>query len=347
MLKTYKKLTVAIVLALMIAALTIPVAAMDFQVLPELPDNQRHNDSTFFDLLVTPGQRQNLVIEIRNISDNDIVVLVETITASTGRNGQINYTSRGELDETLRFSFEDLVTLPQDHFEVPALSSIEVAIDLEVPNEWFDGAILGSIRVLREATQEERDEGGMIVNQFASVTAVRLVTREDAEEIPVDLALGEITAELINYRASIVVPIRNLQPRIIQGARATARIFPLGANQPIFEYNLERLDFAPNSVFPFSFVDREGYGIEAGDYTAVIEVEHEGEVWSFNQDFHITAQAAATVNESAVNQHGAVRPQQGLTMWMWIAIIGGGLLLIVIIILIIVLARRKSEFPRH
>jgi len=343
--KRYKKRTITVVLALMIAALTVPAAAMDFLVVPDLPENQRQNGSTFFDLLVTPGQRQDLVIEIQNISENDIVVLVETITASTGRNGYINYTSRGELDETLRFSFEDIVTLPQDYYEIPALSSIQVAIALEVPDELFEGAILGSIRVLREATQQEREEGGMIVNQFALATAVRLVTREDAEEIPVDFAVGEITADLVNYRASIVVPIRNVQPRIIKNARAVARVFETGSNQPIFEYTLENLEFAPNSVFPLSFVDEAGYGIDAGDYTAVVEVEHGGEVWNFDQSFHITVQEAATVNTNAVNQHGAVRPrQQQVSMnWMWIAIIGGGVLVIILLILVIVLARRNRR----
>jgi len=345
MLKTYKGLTITIVLTLMVAVLMIPVAAMDFLVMPELPENQRQSSSTFFDLLVTPGQKQDLVIEIQNISENDIVVLVETITASTSRNGQINYTSRGKLDETLRFSFEDLVTLPQDYFEIPALSSIKVALALETPNEWFDGAILGSIRILREATQQERDEGGMIVNEFARAIAVRLVTREDAEEIPVDLAVGEITVELINYRASIVVPVRNLQPRIIKDARAVAQIFPTGSNQPIFEYTLDNLEFAPNSILPLSFVDEAGYGIDSGDYTAVIDIEHDGEAWSFNQGFHITAQEAVTVNENAINQHGAVRPQQqGLTLWMWIAIICGVVLLVVILTLMIVLSLRTRRF---
>ena len=347
MTKIIRKLTVIAIVALMAIVFKPTASAMDFQVRPNLPDNQRQNDSTFFDLLVSPGQEQDLVIEITNRSENDIVVLVETITASTSRNGQINYTSRGELDETLKFSFEDLVSLPQSHFEIPALSNIEVAINLKVPDEVFDGAILGSIRVLREATQEERDASGVFYNQFASVTAVRLVHRENAEDIPVDFVLGDITAELVNYRASIIVPIRNRHPRIIKNASATARIYPRDSSQFIFEYNLESLEFAPNSIFPFSFVDNEGYGIDAGDYTAIIDVEYAGETWSFEQDFHITEAAAARVNESALNQHGQERPTSNMTvipMWAVIAIVVGAALFIAVIVLIVMLSRRRSGF---
>jgi len=347
--KTIKKLIVIFVLVFIASKLVLSAAAMDFSVTPEFPENQRNSGSSFFDLLVYPGQEQELVIVVHNISEKDIVVLVELITATTSRNGQINYTSRGLQDETITHSFEDIATLPQSHYDIPAESSTEVRISLSVPNEPFDGAILGSIRVLREVTQEERDAGGAIVNQFASVTAVRLVQSEGAEDIPADFALGSISAELINYRASIVAHVRNTQPRIIKNATATARIFQQNNNQMIFEYTLDPLDFAPNSVFPFSFIDEGGYGIDAGFYTAHIDIEYGGRVWNFVQDFEVTQQEASAVNESAVNQHGQHRPapveSQAFPLWGIIAIAVGVAILAAIIVLIIVLTRRRSPYP--
>ena len=309
----FRKTTLLVAIALMVALLAMPALAMDFGVRAILPENQRGGESGFFDLIVYPGQRQELLIEIANFSEDEIVVLVETITASTSRNGQINYTSRGILDETIKYSFEDLATLPESYYFIPAGSAIEVPIILTMPDGVFDGAILGSIRVLREATQDERDAAGAIVNQFAHVTAVRLVQSEDAEDMAADFALGDITMELINYRASFVANIRNTQPIIIKGATATARIYAKSGDQaatgqPMFEHAIESLEFAPNSVFPFSFVDMEGYGIDAGDYRAVIDIGHEGRNWSFEQDFNISEEAAAVVNDGAVNQHGQARP---------------------------------------
>ena len=346
-LKILRKLMLVTVMVLMTSALIIPVVAMDFHVRPELPENQRQNGSTFFDLLVTPGQVQDLVIVISNISDNDIVVLVEPITVSTGRNGQINYTSSGEMDETLMYSFEDLLSLQQSQYDVPAQSSIEVTMNLRAPGELFDGAILGSIRVLRDATREEREAAGVAISQFASVNAVRLVNREDAEDIPVIFELGNISTESIEQIQSIVVPVRNTQPRLVQGAKATAQIFQSGSEESIFEYKIDKVDFAPNSIFPLTISDQQGNGIETGDYNAIIEVEHEGQIWSFEQDFHINTQAVVATSESVPDRQADERQsEQSIPMWKWIAIMVVGLLLIVIIVMIIAVSRRRKAFPR-
>jgi len=347
MLKVLNKMTIFIVLASLAALLTIPAAAMDFSVSAVLPGNQRPNGSAFFDLLVHPGQEQDLIVEISNTRSTDIVVLVETITASTSRNGQINYTASGKMDDSLEHSFEDIVAMPQSYYDIPAKTTIQVPISLTVPDAPFSGAILGSIRVLREATQEEKDAAGAIVNQYAHVTAVRLVQSENAEEIPADFALGEINVELVNYRASIIANVSNTQPIIIKGATASAVIYPKGSDQAIFEDSIESLDFAPNSVFPYSFVDREGYGIDAGDYTVAINIGYDGRDWNFRQDFTIDPKTADEVNEGAVNQHGQVRPEaEGIApaetpAWVYIMIAIGGAVLTALIALVIMVARRK------
>jgi len=354
MFKVIRKILALSALLLLAVVFAMPAAAMDFSVRAVLPENQRNNGNTFFDLLVEPGQMQELVVEVRNSSSSEIVVLVETITATTSRSGQINYTSRGTPDETMKYSFEDMVDLRENYFTIPGNSSIQVPIGITVPDEPFDGAILGSIRVLREATQEEKDAAGAIVNQYAHVTAVRLVQDENAEDIPAGFALGAIDAELINYRASIVAEIRNTQPRIIKGASATASIYPMGSSEAIFNHGLETLDFAPNSVFPYSFVDREGYGIEAGDYTAVINIEYGGENWRFEQNFTIVPEVAAAVNNGAVNQTGQQRPAAanetgvfGAPMWLVVAIGVGAAMLTAVIILIILVARRRPAYNQN
>ena len=353
MTRTYRKIMTIAMIAMMSAALLVQASAMDFSVTPELPDNQRRNGNSFFDLMVQPGQSQDLVIEIANLSDVEILVLLEAITASTSRNGQINYSARGLLDESMQFSFEDLVTLPASQFVIPAQSSIQVPIGLTIPDSLFEGTLLGSIRVLREATQEEKDAAGAIVNQYAHVTAVRLVQSESADAIAADFELGGISAELINFRASIVAEIRNTQPKVIKGARATAAIYAIDDNQQVvFEHTMETLDLAPNSIFPYSFVDREGYGIEAGDYRAVIEIEYEGQSWSFEETFTIDPAVAAEINDNAVNQQGQVRPNisadsiTGLPIWAVIAIAGGAAVISAMAVAIIMLARKRRD-PFH
>jgi len=212
--------------------------------------------------------------------------------------------------------------------------------------------ILGAIKVLREATRDERESAGAIANQYAHVTAVRLIQSENAADVKADFALGDIIPDLVNYRASIIAHIRNTQPMIVKNASASAAIYPKGDEAPIFESTNETLEFAPNSVFPLSFIDREGYGIDAGDYTAIVAINHEGRDWLFEKDFTILPQIAAEVNNGSVNQHGQQRPdtaQRDTTELPFWALIVGGLgtvLPITTIILMVVTARRRSAFAR-
>src|SRR5699024_7287967 len=43
----------------------------DYSVKPILPNNQWDKDKSFYDLRVTPGQKETLQLQINNYSDND------------------------------------------------------------------------------------------------------------------------------------------------------------------------------------------------------------------------------------------------------------------------------------
>jgi hypothetical protein len=279
-----------------------------------------------------------------------MIVLVEAVTASTNRNGDVDYTSKqAMMDETLQTSLEEMITIPQTHYTVPADSSLPISVTLKVPEQPFDGIALGSIRVLKEVTDEERAAGGMIVNQFAYVVAVRLAQSRNASDIEPDFALGEVTAELVNHRASIVAQIRNPMPRLINAANVTATIYPKDSDQSIFSYDMSDVNFAPNSIFNLSFVDRAGYGIEAGEYTAKVAVELQGETWNFERNFIITAQEAAVVNESAVNQQAQQNPRTpgvtgGIPQWVIYAGISVlAIMLVSLLILTVVVIKRNMK----
>jgi hypothetical protein len=343
--KRLKKLMVYAILTAIAIVFAITATAMDFSVTLVLPENQRDNGSSFFDLIVRPGQVQDLMIEVINTEERDINVLVEAVTASTTQGGDINYTTKdGEMDETLKFAFEDMITEPNSPITVPAGERVAIPIRLTVPNEPFEGIILGSISVLQMITEEERVSDATIINEYAYVTAVRLMQNEGAESLPADFALGEIEAELVNFRAAVVVPVRNTEPKLIRGATMHAQIFQSGRINPIFEHTRENVGIAPNSIFPFSFIDEEGYGISSGDYTARITIEYEGENWTFEQDFHISPLAAAAVNDGALNLTGETRPVEywwdNIPLWVMVSAAAGAVL---VLSLIIVAIKNKRE----
>ena len=340
-----------IVFLVSVLAAALPAAAGTggFSVNPLLPENQNRDTRGFFDLMVSPGQRQELTVTISNSNNTEIAVTIQTITATTNRNGIVNYTSADVSDETLRHSFANITTIPEETITIPANSSRQAVVILAVPEESFDGIILGSIRVLKAITEEERNAGGAIVNQYSYTVAVRL--SQNAAEIETDFLLGSVEPTLVNHRASIVAYLRNPQPKLIKNVEAVARIYPLGSDTAIFESVKNDMEFAPNSIFPFSMVDQAGYGIRAGNYLAKIQVIHEGRTWDFEHEFEILATDADNINRNSVNQTQFPNEPAGqlvsglgnlpIPTWALIAIIAGALLLIAAILL--GLKKRKSD----
>jgi hypothetical protein len=195
------------------------------------------------------------------------------------------------------------------------------------------------------------EAAGAIVNRFAHVIPVRL--RENDNPVEVVLTMGDVNAELFDLRAQIVAEVHNPQPRLVMGATAEASIYPLGSNEPIFAMSNVNVDFAPNSTFPITFVDRGGFGVVAGDYLAVVSVEHEGQVWSFEQEFTIDAAVAEEINTGAVNVQQAP-PQQfgglgagggtdGDFPVLLVTIISAAVVIVVLIIVVAILVIKNNK----
>ena len=347
MTSTFKKIIVFVALVCLLPVFASASAVSpEFSVIPELPDNQRQNGNTFFDLLVHPGQRQTLFINIINLAPEDIVVLVEAVTASTGSNGNINYSETADImDPSLKFPFHELASLQNQRETIPAHQEKSIPISLSIPDEPFDGMLLGSIRVLKEITEEERQAGGMILNQYAYVIAVRLVQDENAENIPPDFTFGGVSTQLINHRASIVANIHNTAPKLIKGADISAQISQAGADAPLFELSMPA-EFAPNSILPLVFTDMDGRGLIPGDYNATVRLQYEGRIWDFEESFTIDPRQADSVNEGAINLYDEQSSHnwfEDIPLWARFALGIGGLALILLIASIIRLFRKKMR----
>lgn len=62
-----------------------------FSVEAKLTQNQIDSNVTYFDLKMKPEDTQTLEVEVKNTSSEEITIKVQTITASTNRNGIIDY----------------------------------------------------------------------------------------------------------------------------------------------------------------------------------------------------------------------------------------------------------------
>ena len=324
-----------------------------FQLSPVIPDNQTPGTFGFFNLNVESGARQRIYVEIINNNDEPIFVEVRLFTVGTNINGILDYTRQGITNDTLLTPFEDIAALGIDGEElyIPANTTIEVPVDLSIPDHGLDGLVLGAIHVLLGITEEERAGAGMIVNRFAQVIPIRL--HQGFIETDPDFELGDINIEMINFRAAIIAEVHNPLPQIVLGVNAGARIYPRGTDTPIFARGNVSVDFAPNGIFGFSLVDEAGFGLHPGDYTAVITLTHHGVEWEFVRDFEILEEEANRVNDGAVNQQQQLPPPgtadniQAVVVesdipWLWIAIGAGAFILLVLILIIIIMLLKNK-----
>lgn len=344
-------ITLVITLVCVLASNIAVGASTGFSVTPVLPENQVPETTSFFDVVVVPGDQQELAISINNSRDTDITVELSLFSPGTASNGSINYTASGRADVSMAYSFEELalLTTPRE-VTVPANSRMIVPVIVDIPVAGFDGIILGSVHALLGITEEEIAEAGMIVNRFAFAIPVRL--RGNDVPIAPDFALGEANIGTFNHRAAIIAEIRNPMPRLVMGASVSAQVLT-AAGDAVFTVTNMPVDFAPNTIFPLTMQDAAGVGIPPGDYTIQVQVEHDGTVWDLGPEtFNIAPAQAQQVNEAAVNQphfaqHQAIAagltPDPAESNTLMFIIIGAAIALSVLAVTIVIIKSSKSK----
>ena len=346
------KMTISMLL-LLIIAITLGVISAEasgggFTVTPIFPENQVPETGGFFDLMVKPGMNQNIQVNITNTSSTQVSVSTITFTPTTNINGIIDYGSPGMPDETLEIDFAE-VAIPER--EVTILTPGEtktLTITLSVPEQGFDGTVLGAIHTINNITDDEiavAQETGTIINRFTYAIPVRLQITQS--EIEPELVFGGISTRLINHRAAIVAEIRNPLPRVTRDVFVSAEVFPQGESNPAFERERIEVEFAPHSIFPLAFVDEAGEGLRPGLYDAVIRLEREDRVWEFSESFEIEAAEAIAMNEGALNLQEAHLQSHVLNtpnnVVVWILVVTGCIIALLVIILIIILKINRDK----
>ena len=271
----------------------------EFSVSPVFPENQNPETSNYFDLRVIAGQTEVVYITVSNLGEREIFVDVSLITATTSRDGDIDYASARGFIEGNTNAFTNIARVQEGDIFISAGEQIDVPITINIPAEGFDGIILGAIEVLLGITDEEREAAGMLVNRFAH--RITILLRENDTIIPVDFELGGVSAGLYNSMATITAEIVHPQPRLTMGTQINARVYQEGNDTPLFDFQNIHADFAPNSIFYFPFVDFAGHGVAPGDYHVMFQIIHNDKTWEFDRAFTIEGAQAAAINDSAVN----------------------------------------------
>lgn len=311
---------------------TAQSGTVNYSVRAILPSNQVSNNS-YFDLLVEPGQNQELEVEIYNNAQEDITVRPSVHNASTNRNGLVVYEEQEELDPSLKIPLTDILTVEEEEVTVPAGDSVILSAQLEMPEEEFDGIILGGMRFEKDRGEDETTEGVNIQNNYSYVIGVQLTENDNA--VDPELHLNTISPELVNHRTAIVANLQNSVPTLIENLTIDARVFKEGEEEPLKEVTQEQVNMAPNSNMDFT-IDWENRAINPGNYILEMKVEHSSDTWEWEEPFTIEESDAENLNENAVELD-----ENQPNYWLIIGVIL--LVIMVICLLLYILKLKKSQ----
>ncbi|MBO1305952.1 DUF916 and DUF3324 domain-containing protein [Enterococcus sp. 669A] len=347
--KILKRIALCIFLLTGIGALTSitgEAAEFNFAVTPQIPDNQIDKSKTYFDLQLTPDQKQELTVNLRNDTDQEVIVEAQINSATTNSNGVVEYsTNEIKPDSSLTFNLKDYVEAPGEVTLAPH-SETEYKLNIHMPNEAFDGVIAGGITFQEKSAEEtaassEESSGLAIKNEYSYVVA--LLMRQTTENGSPDLKLLAAGADQVNARTLIYGNLQNPNPVYLNQLAAHMTVTKQGASEIIYENTQTGMQMAPNSNFNLGLplngerlspgkyvlkVDAYGQKDEAGEFTlanADGEAENYRYNWQLEKEFEIKADEARKLND------GDVTVKKDFT-WLYILI---GVILLLLIILFI------------
>ena len=258
-----------------------------FSVRAVLPQNQMDAELSYFYLEMQPNQTQTLRVSIRNDDSRDIFINVQANTAFSNASGTIDYSASQGRNTENGIDFQSLITLPESRVLVPAHGQAYAEFVLQMPEEGFDGELLGGLVFTREEEPEEappksETTGGMKVRHvFNYCIAVRLtqgrpIPQEADEPKLMDVQIGEKAGF-----PALIVLANNAQPRILKDMRMDIHLYPQNANNAVVSFKDLTVSMAPYSTMPYTILLREENALQPGSYRALVTLQLEEEIWNY------------------------------------------------------------------
>ena len=257
---------------------------VEFSVKALIPDNQVDTKKSYFDLRMQPKQKQEIETILYNSSDKEIMINISVHNATTNQNGLIVYEQDAKIDPSLKIPLNTIVTVSDQKITIPAYRSKTIKATIEMPDDEFDGTILGGLHFEKENQKDESSQAVNIQNKYAYVIGVQL--SENDHEVYPDLQLKNIKPQLVNYRTAVVATIQNSEPVIIRNLNVQAFVFKKGDTKVLHESYKENMSMAPNSNMDF-VIDWENQELEKGEYVLKMQAQTGEKEWKWVEEFTI------------------------------------------------------------
>ncbi len=269
-----------------------------FTVTPVLPKNQLGGDTGWFNLLVKPGQTQELPVIVANQSAKPKRLHLTLTNAYTQANGQVGYAPHAQVAEPKEPTLTAIGSKPLD-VTLAAHTGRQVTFRVTPPATSFAGQMLGAIYVQdRTANKAQTGSGFAIANQFAMVVAVQL--QESTQLVAPALRLASVSPNA----SGVVARLQNTKARLFGKMTLTTKIVAKATKVTVLTQRDTNYQMAPKTAFDYQL--RTTKALPAGDYTVQIVATAGKYRWELTRALRLSAQAAAklappTTKAQAVN----------------------------------------------
>ncbi|MCT0447628.1 DUF916 and DUF3324 domain-containing protein [Lactococcus lactis] len=357
-------LVLVLVFSLFYCSKSIYASSSNFNVSPEIPENQVDKNLGYFNLVMSPESQQTLSFKVNNATSKSITVEMAFAHSTTNGNGLAIYdSSKAIKDSSLKYNIEDFVDIPKKEVTIAAHAQVIMTAKVTMPKGMDTGILSGGFSFKeKEGNQESGSSKGVsIKNEYRYVIA--LVTQQNIQKVSPQLKLNEVKATQVNSRNVFAANLQNISPTYLQDMNATATV--KGVTNSELKYSFENSDMkmAPNSNFDFAIPvsikgnigDQTSKALEAGKYhlsmtvygvksaTGAYETTVNGKTvnyeykWTFEKDFEIAGEKAKKLN----NSDPTVHYKEPIN---WLMIIGIALILIILLLTFLIFSsRRKKE----
>ena len=131
---------------------------VEFSVKAIIPDNQIDTKKSYFDLRMKPKQKQEIETILYNSSDKEITINISVHNATTNQNGLIVYEQDAKIDPSLKIPLNTIVTVSDQKITIPAYRSKTITATIGMPDDEFDGTILGGLHFEKANEEDESSQ---------------------------------------------------------------------------------------------------------------------------------------------------------------------------------------------
>lgn len=301
------------------------------------PDSQISKNG-YLDLLLKPKQEQTITLTLSNPSDEEVNVDIDIEGAKTNKNGVIDYSPNDIPDDkSSKYPFNKLLSGPKE-FKLNPKETKNVEFKLKMPDEEFDGIIVGGISLIRSLKDDDKtnEQGAQIKNRYRYVVPV--VLRNNKNEVTPKLELQKVYPEQLNAKNTIYVDFSNINATFFDNMSVEVQISEKGKETILYQTKKNDMRMAPNTLIQFP-VSMQGEKMIPGDYTAKIQVKgSKGIIENWTQDFKITKEQADKYNERDIGLY-----EEKSTNWKLISIIVIGTIILIGIIYFILSKIKENK----